>query len=349
MHALAHAELKVDDRSITYESVTIYLPRRAAMSSRKSRQRKRSNTSPRSPRPSDAKRKSASGKESAEWWHRPAVWITGLVTALFIAIASALGTGIGNKLFSAVDGKIASSRPVEIESISYIKEEGGSVVAFRRPLTEAQVAKLTNTAEVLSADSSVYNRYLSMVSGYGGATTGDVFVKIVLRGNSQQPVAITGIQAIKKCGQPLDGTLLYSPTQGSIGNIPIGFNLDQPYSYAQSWNTQTDVFSGNYFNSHTITLSQGEIVPLILGAETERQSCRFSLLLTVDDGTRTVTEGVAPSAGSFAVTAGEWTFNGKQITPIRFDNYKEMYVGGVASSNANGKYMQVNPKQYIWG
>jgi hypothetical protein len=91
---------------------------------------------------------------SLKWWHRPVVWITTIITALVVAIATAFGLGIGGHLFSLVAGansQHASDQttrdPVEIESASYVWDDS-AVFAFPNILTEEQVSVLTRAPDI---------------------------------------------------------------------------------------------------------------------------------------------------------------------------------------------------------
>ena len=318
------------------------------MPARKSNARKRTSSAAKSARSRGLKR-----EPSPKWWQRSAIWIVGLVSAVFLAIATAFGTGIGEHLYSAVDSKLNSalSQPIEVESASYIREGGGSVLAFQHTLTDDQVRQLTHGTDVLNDGVAIdYNEYTERIAQSGGALTGDAFVQIILHNISKGQVAITGIQIVKSCSQPLTGTLLFSPNQGSESDIPLGFNLDEQPTYAQFWNENSDKFYGNYFAQRTIILNSDEIDPLIIHVETSHQFCKFSFTLDVDYGNRTITEKVSPSRGSFSVTADLSTPTRPTSNDfyVLFNKYKEMYVGGIASPKV-GQYVQVNPQTYKWG
>lgn len=80
------------------------------------------------------------------WWKHPLVWVGSVIGALFIAIATTFGNGIGQDLFSATVGHhTASGRPVEIDSVQYEESAVQSYsFAFPQRLTNQQAAALNS-------------------------------------------------------------------------------------------------------------------------------------------------------------------------------------------------------------
>jgi hypothetical protein len=296
-------------------------------------------------------------------WHgkvrpfsRPRFWIGGIVAVMLALAAGACGTGDGNDLptqrsthrspptvqLSQPSGAsqptaspsshgipvVSGDMPVLIDSAMYQQAaDDGYTYAFPGELTTQQVATLNNLP--LS-----FQSYITQVTSLGGTNIKDTDVQIGLRGNATgQTAVIVGLEVIKKCGTPLTGTLLFSPSAGEDNNIEIGFNLDDQFPVAQNY--QGTILSGNFFAEHTISLRQGETQSLLVHAVTRQYYCQFTYRLLVDTGNREVAELITDNGKPFTVTAG-----------VKSGNYQVLYVGGVASPAGNDKYVPVDPKAY---
>ena len=65
----------------------------------------------------------------------------------------------------------------------------------------------------------------------GGVDIEDVFIRVVLRGNRNEPILILGVRPVDlQRDKPLNGVLFEIGAQGENGNIQMGFNLDRPAS-----------------------------------------------------------------------------------------------------------------------
>jgi hypothetical protein len=274
-------------------------------------------------------------------WKRPFLWIGALIAAMALAAATALGTGLGDHLFA--DSTPASAPvgpPVIVNSGQYMQgPTQAGTLAFAKPLSPQEVA-FYNTPYLN------YQNYVSHATAVGGAGVGGVLLAIVLRGNYPGLAVVSDLQVVRRCGPPLDGTLLYSPPAAEGTNIGIGFNLDSQFATAQDYQTN-EPLSGNFFAEHTISLTKGQSEGLLIDAQTTDHYCQFTLRLVVDVvradyGQAQVVESISNHGQPFAVTAA--------LTGVRnylptFSRYAVVYAAGVASPDP-GHIVRVNPKTW---
>jgi len=152
-----------------------------------------------------------------------------------------------------------------------------------------------------------------------------------------------GLQVIKSCQPPLNGTLFYSPPAGEEDTIGIGFNLDNPTSIAQHYKGHE--LSGDYFAEHTISLTRGEVQTLQIVAKTTQYYCEFTLKLIVVSGSTKTTETITDDGAPFRVTAIHR--EGRGPGPLSY--YQVLYVGGVAPGAIHGAFTPQNPATYAGG
>ena len=281
---------------------------------------------------------------------RAYVWVGSVGTALVIAIATTIGTGIGLDLLSVITrhasgppsggppatpssgppAKPFGGPPVKIDAVTLGRNaaQGGTYVfPQRRGLSALQLQALNQ----LNPSQPEYDTWFR---SKGGVDPDWSSIKLVIEGNRTHPVQLIGIRAIKRCRKPLNGTLFYSPPAGAQYTIGIGFNLDSVTSIAQ--NAKGYLFSGDYFATHTISLAHGEVQTLQILAHTTKQYCEYTLELTVVDGESQATETITNHGQPFRVTA----------TNVPFSYYKALYVGGVAAGATNFNFVSKNPATY---
>jgi hypothetical protein len=286
---------------------------------------------------------------------QPRFWIGGIIAAVIASAATACGASSGNgpqhdthhsspvAHLSKPSGASATAAaspssggvpvvttdmPVLIDSVMYQQAaDDGFTYAFPRQLTTQQVASMNNLPVS-------FQDYINEVTSTGGTNVGDTDVQVVVRGNAAgQTAVIAGMDVMKSCQSPLNGTLLYSPSAGEDTDIEIGFNLDNEFPVAQNY--RSGRLSGSFFGAHTISLRKGETQTLLVHAVTRQSFCQFTYRLLVDTGGRQVAEVISDNGRPFTVTAG-----------LKSSAYKALYAGGVASPAHNDKYVAVDPKSY---
>ena len=269
---------------------------------------------------------------------RTYVWAGSVGTALVIAIATTIGTGIGNDLLSIRTGhshsgtpvKSPSGPPVMIDAVTVDRDaaQGGTYVLPQRRVFSSLELQTLNQLNPTQPGYDAWFRSKGAVDPDWSS------IKLVIEGNRSHPVQLIGMHLIKRCQKPLDGTLFYSPSAGAQFTVGIGINLDSVTSIAE--NAKDYVFSGDYFASHTISLAFGEVQTLQIMAHTTQQYCQYTLALTVVDGTTQTTESITDHGQPFRVTA----------TNVPFSYYKALYVGGVAPGAVNYDFVPKNPATY---
>jgi hypothetical protein len=247
-------------------------------------------------------------------------------------LASAIGARSGPASASAGD-------PVTIDYAQPEQPAGSAVIAAAaKPiiLTASQLSQLNSAQASGSAAGWLAAR---------GALSSGTDILVVVQGNRSHTVRIVDIQPVASCAQPLDGTVFYSPSAASDPTTQLYLNLDQPQvplSYAESYSINgigEDRVIGDYFGHYTIPLSPGGQFTLAIEASTQQHYCKFTLAMTVVDGTRTVVEPITDHGKPFQVTA---ILGGGVNTS--FSRYAMVYLGGLAAVNQKtGSWSRVNP------
>ena len=195
------------------------------------------------------------------WWKRPVTWVLGVVTALVVAIATELGTGIGSSILTAAKSHSSSGGPpIIVEQVGQLQmwEDYSFVVPGKVVLTRPQLAAMNE--QVGTSESAYVNWFLH----HGGVIANRATIGITVRGNGSGPVTITDMQVVKHCGRPLtDATLFYSPTNGAGPFVTpqIGFNLAQQVTigqYVPAPGAKVESTGGNFFSKEVVILNPGE-------------------------------------------------------------------------------------------
>lgn len=234
-------------------------------------------------------------------------------------------------------GQVASAKkaaPLLIEDVRpQFWQDYSFATAARSPLSQPQLATLNANSDPLK------------VPGLPGAVIANrEWITLTVAGNSSAPVTINGMDIIKHCQKPLDGTLYYSPTSGA-GPFPfpsIGFNLDQPVSigqYIPSFVPGKKPLSagGNFFAKEVVTLKYHEPQTLGIFVNTNDQYCQFTFQLNIATASGPVTDVLTNNGKPFTITA-----DGESTGPVRFSGFSVVY----AHQRGGGKFVPVNPATY---
>lgn len=285
-----------------------------------------------------------------KWWKRPITWVAGLVTALALAIVTALGTGIGNSLLAAGKGQQThAGPPVAIEAVGAMQpwEDYSYVLPGRLVLTSGQLAAMND--RVASSPALYADWFLN----HGGVIANRGIIDITVRGNADGPVTITDMQVIKNCSRPLiGGTLFYSPSTGAGPFVTdqIGFDLGQLVTigqYLPAPGPHELSAGGNFFAKKVITLSPGEPQTLSAFVTVENEYCSFEFQLHVaTPAGRPVTETITDNGKPFQMTSDgqEGVMEGPNSVP--FSSYRVVYAGGGADQQNRGLFVRVDPAIY---
>jgi hypothetical protein len=293
------------------------------------------------------------GSTRVKWWKRPVTWILGIVTALVVAIATSLGTGIGNSILTTAQGHPSSGGPpIKIEHVGQVQtwEDYSFVIPRKVILPAAQLAAMNR--QVTTSESTYTNWFLHR----GGVIANRATISITVRGNGTGPVTITDMQVVKYCGRPLtNGTLFYSPSEGAgpFGTSQIGFDLGRLVTigqYIPAPGAHMLSPGGNFFAKEVITLKPGEPRTLSAFVTAEHEYCSFTFQLHVatPDG-NSVIEKIADNGKPFHITSdGEPGFSENFSSHVPFSSYSVIYAGGAANQGQGGygPFIRVNPARY---
>lgn len=210
------------------------------------------------------------------WWRRPLPWIGSVATALVVAIVTALGTGIGQHLWSLAFGHRTPVGPAvrinqEIRnppiSYDYDTTQAWVLPSILNPTsTAAKVLVPKGTASGYETYDSYIDRFDSWLFSHGGATVGTTYLRITLTGG-QQPILIQSICAhIISRSKILSGTLFYKPPQG-MATTETTLNLDSAEPCA------------NYFRGHYLSLSPGKSEVLDMAVIAHADTVQWNLFL----------------------------------------------------------------------
>ena len=188
---------------------------------------------------------------------------------------------------------------------------------------------------VPSALSATQLRYLPSFNAVA-VGTGSIDVTVV--GNESGTVTVNGMQIVKSCQPPLDGTLFASDAQGLQSTVGLGFDLAAPIGYARNDNGYFQ--TGNFFQDHVVTLTNGETHTFnIIVKGSPSYYCRFTFQMSVVTPGGTVTEEITDNGRPFESTG-------------LAHRYLAAYVGGVGamlapgSHDKNGAWIPANPKAF---
>jgi FlaG/FlaF family flagellin (archaellin) len=260
-------------------------------------------------------------------------WAGSLAGVALGAFATAFFGAFGNQaaaFVSSVDSHAGSAghsagAPAAIDYVGFEQSsDAGEVVAFPKSVTLS--ARQLKTLDSMSS----YHSSVGWLETHGGVNT-FLNILVVVQGNRSHKVRIVNIQPVASCAKPLRGTLFYSPSAGAGPVTQLNLDLDkpmEPLSYVASYEVDgawTSKEVADYFNHYTISLDPGEQFTFAVHATTQLHYCRFSLNMTVVDGTRTMVEPITDHGRQFQITA----VYGK-YSPA-FSRYSTVYFGGVAS------------------
>ena len=138
----------------------------------------------------------------------------------------------------------------------------------------------------------------------GGVDIQDVFIRVVLRGNRNEPILILGVRPVElRRGKPLNGVLFEIGAQGENGNIQMGFNLDRLAPEAVNVTSGGSLSTAPYFESHSISLADSEPAVLVIEAATKCYSAQFKLAVDYMIGNQTKREVITNNGKPFTVSA----------------------------------------------
>jgi hypothetical protein len=138
-----------------------------------------------------------------------------------------------------------------------------------------------------------------------GVDLQDIFIRLILQGNRNEPVNILNVYPVNlRRTEPLNGVLFNIPgAQGEISNIKMNFNLDQLSPHALTVINNDVATNQPFFESHSISLVDGEQAVLVIQATTYCYDASFDLAVNYMVGGATHTDVVSNRGRPFQVSA----------------------------------------------
>ncbi|MFC4111687.1 hypothetical protein [Nonomuraea zeae] len=185
----------------------------------------------------------------------------------------------------------------------------------------------------------------------GGVETTESTIELELEGNRQKPVRITGMKLDADCRAPLTDTLFFSPPQGDLPTVKIGFDLDRPYPIAQYAKEHEQgpglptQFSGDYFADRKYELKPGEQATFRLTTRTYKHYCEYAFKLELLVDSKPETQTIDNDGQPFRISA--------KIAPkrVRFNEwatcsaYKRVYLGGALNAMNSQGWWTTSPSR----
>jgi hypothetical protein len=178
----------------------------------------------------------------------------------------------------------------------------------------------------------------SWAMGHGAIDGGRTHLKVSIEGLNDTPVLIESMHArVERRTEPISETVVSCLTEGEIGIIGIGFNLDEQPSPARSLSGEHGELGEPYFQSSNISVAKGEVLAMAVTAFTEGCFCQWRMEVNavvegeretfiLDDGGRPfqTTAVVTLPPHKLAWYGGEWAscegavvcFPGSEPAPI---------------------------------
>jgi hypothetical protein len=265
----------------------------------------------------------------ASSWRRPVIWLGGVASALVIAAAAAIGTGVGSAIWSkAAAPRAPVGLPVRIEAISPL--QFGAYASYVLPrkliLTSSELASMNIETGISAAG------YVRWFQSRNAVQADEGIISITIVSNSASTVTIKQLSVIKHCQSPLQGTLFYDLLGAGPQTTPeIAFDLDQQVSigqFAPASGPDQPKPGGNFFEREVITVSPQEPPQtLILHVYTNHRFCQFTFQMQVATPQGIATEPITNNGMPF------------QLTSLGSDSlFKAVY------QSDNGKFALIKPR-----
>jgi hypothetical protein len=230
-------------------------------------------------------------------------WAVGVVAA---ALLTLLATGVIPRLL----GQVVSGSAIED------KFRGGPAILANESLVYANGPTVPESAVIPGNYRPGHALVRALARAMGGATpaflrlehtkgvpVGSEVIRLVLEGNRNEPVRILNIEPVRlERKPPLGGVYFNIGGQGEADNIRILFDLDRLSPQAQEMKSNM-LTGGLFFQDHTISLTRGEQVVILITAGTSRYDATYDLAIDYMAGSATQTEMVSDDGHPFQVTA----------------------------------------------
>jgi hypothetical protein len=274
----------------------------------------------------------AARQRSQSWLRRGAVGFVKAALTFVLAVGTAYCTS--NYRTSAIlDEVFFAGEPPVSTTADFDRDNSvqGLTWALRGSLGQLSVDEQLLLARAPSA----VKEFNDWMRGRGGVDVDVSFIKLIVIGQREREVAITGMRAkLEDCEPPLQGTLFYLPPEGERENTQIGFDLDEGEPVAREIKPdksfgERGYFGREYFKHHTETLALGQSVVFNIIAMTESNYCSWYIDMEVlaagrrENVTVGLTRPGSQKPDPFRITARADSRDGKKGS---FSVYDELYV-----------------------
>jgi hypothetical protein len=123
-------------------------------------------------------------------------------------------------------------------------------------------------------------------------------LKLVVTGCGPNTVTITNMHAaVSKRAEPLAGSVVLWPPQGSFETIALALDLDSPEPAALTYDSLSGTRGGAYFVEHAVRVAPDETVPFEIFGQTARSYVEWTLTIDALVGGRPWQFTVKPPGG----------------------------------------------------
>jgi hypothetical protein len=197
------------------------------------------------------------------------------------------------------------------------------------------------------------SKFNQWIRGQGGVDVDASFIKLIVRGNRQAGVKLTGMQAkVEQRGPPLRGAFFYAPPEGERENAQVGFDLEEAIPVARLVEPNKtlgdpDYLGDEYFMNKSVDLALGEDQVFNVVALTTSYHFTWYIEMEVKAGGRTQYIRVDLRGAEkqppfpFQVSARADSRDNKKGS---FAVYKELYVLDRSADPAG--FIPVDPQAY---
>jgi hypothetical protein len=258
-----------------------------------------------SPHPQSGTGQSA-GKSDSRKFKKGLLWAAASAGTAVIAllVTGVFPAGLGQVLNAAKIKDAIRPGPDMIVSESLYDPDGNGVP---RPfVVPGNYRPPSWVIQSLAEDGAGQDAWLyGQIYKAGGVAIQDVFTRIVLEGNRNEKVIILNIYPVNfHRARPLNGVLFdISGAQGEFSDIQMAFNMDQISPHALTVVHDDVIENQPFFESHSISLADGEVAVLDIQATTSCYSASFDLAVSYMVGDANRTEVITDHGKPFRVSA----------------------------------------------
>ncbi len=219
-----------------------------------------------------ARKRASSGFQQISQWvgagfRRVSAGLRSKIVTVLIAVVTAMATAIlADDYYTSRISDWAFRRgtpPVSTEvALERESRVQGLTWVFRGSLGLEDLG--AHAQLVLGQAATSPGKFNEWVRGQGGIDVDTSFIRLIVTGNRQAGIKITGMQAkVEKREPPLRGALFYAPPEGERENAQVGFDLDEAIPVARLVEPNKNLgdrgyLGDEYFRNKSVDLALGE-------------------------------------------------------------------------------------------